>query len=338
MVKRQTSDRAPLPDFPLWHGIPRMAPPPFGPPRLPLVAAEPPPPTLTRAPAAMATSTSPLTPASPHPVSRHPAAPYPGTDYRPPPRYSAPTPKPDRPGPFGRIALLATVGVLTAAAIYTVLQRTSSPSPAPTPAPTAQPRPKQHSATARPIQTPSSLGLGTFPDAVSAIASASMVHYVGDRAAPQWDASSWDIYVTADGYSIGTETVHAQQFNVLIYGDAAYAENPTRQNAWINDNSLAEALPGGLDTPSGLAAKLNNALPGTQQQTTSLDGIPAIAADTKAGVMFFSAATPKTLLRIDSTDSSGDSVEMNVHPTTPTERKHVEQQLATDVQEVGSEQ
>jgi hypothetical protein len=165
-----------------------------------------------------------------------------------------------------------------------------------------------------------------------------MIHYVGDRAAPQWDASSWDIYVTADGYIIGTETVHAQQFNVLIYGDAAYFETPAHQTTWISDNSLAEALPGGLDTPSELAAKLYNALPGTQQQTTSLDGTSAIVADTQAGVMFFSAATPQTLLRIDSTTSSGDSVEMNIHPTTPTGRKHVEQQLATDVQEVGSEQ
>jgi hypothetical protein len=164
-----------------------------------------------------------------------------------------------------------------------------------------------------------------------------MVHYVGEQAAPQSDASSWDIYVTADGHIIGTETVHAQQFNVLIYGDAAYVENPTRQNAWINDNSLAEALPSGLDTPSELAAKLNNALPGSQQQTTSLDGIPAIAADTKAGVMFFSAATPQTLLRIDSTNSAGGPVEMNVHPMTPTEQNRVEQQLTTDVQAVGSE-
>jgi hypothetical protein len=163
-----------------------------------------------------------------------------------------------------------------------------------------------------------------------------MVHYVGEQAATQWDASSWDIYVTADGYVIGTETVDAEQFNVLIYGDAAYFETPTSQTTWIIDSSLAKALPSGLDTPSELAAKLGDALPGAQQQTTSLDGTPAIAADTKAGVLFFSAATPQTLLRIDSTNSSGGSVEMNVHPTTPTERQQVERQLATDVQEFGS--
>ena len=355
MVKRQPSDRAPLPDFPLWHGIPRMVPPPFGLPRLPLVAAEPPPqPTLTRAPATSAstsTSTSPLTPASPHSsVSRHPATPYPGTDYRPPPRHSTPSPPSTRPAPFGRLALLATVGVLTAAATYTVLQRTSSPSRAPTPAPTAQPHTKQHPATPRPTQTetppssapssstPSSPGLTTFPDAISAIASAPLVHYVGEQAARQWDASSWDIYVTAEGNIIGTETVDAEQFNVLIYGNAVYFETPDHPNTWIGDDSLAEALPSGLDTPSELAAKLGNALPGGQQQTTSLGGTPAIAADTKAGVLFFSADTPQTLLRIDSTNSSGGPVEMNVHPTTPTERRQVEQQLATDVQEVGSEQ
>jgi hypothetical protein len=164
-----------------------------------------------------------------------------------------------------------------------------------------------------------------------------MVHYVGEQAAPQWDASSWDIYVTADGYAIGTETVDAEQFNVLIHGDAAYFETPAHPTTWITDNSLSEALPSGLDTPSELAAKLGNALPGNQQQTTPLDdGTPAIAADTKAGVLFFSAATPQTLLRIDSTNSSGGSVEMNVHPTTPTERQQVERQLATDVQEFGS--
>jgi hypothetical protein len=166
-----------------------------------------------------------------------------------------------------------------------------------------------------------------------------MVHYVGEQAAPQWDASSWDIYVTADGSVIGTETVDAEHFNVLIYSDAAYFQTPASQTMWIIDNSLAKALPSGLDTPSELAAKLGNALPGSQQQTTSLDdGTPAVAADTKVGVLFFSAANPQTLLRVDSTNFSGGSVEMNVHPTTPTERKQVEQQLATDVQEVGSEQ
>jgi hypothetical protein len=339
MVKRQQNERTQLPEFPLWHGIPRMVPPPFGPPKLPLAPAEPPAPSTP--PSALA-STSQLTPASSLPANNwRPATPYPGADYRPPPRYTPP-PEPSQPIPFGRIAVLASVVVIFAAAAYTVLHHAPSVAATPTATPTVQPRPKQHPApTTIAIQTlpPSPTESGdTFPDAVNAIAAESMIHYAGQQEAAPWDASSWDIYVTADGSMFGTETVQAEQFNVLIFNGVAYFENSTRQDAWsTGDDGLVQALPGSLlDTPTGLADKLRNSLPGTQQLSTSLDGTPSIAVDTDAGQLYFSAATPQTLLRIDSINSSGGDVETQIKPTTSAERRQINRDLLADIQQVGA--
>lgn len=372
MVKRQASDRAPLPDFPLWHGIPRMVPPQFGPPKLPLVAAAPPPATLTRAPAASTSAgvpgppttmvsgasygTSRLTPASSSSVGwHHPATPYSDADYRPPPRYQSSStrrPEPQQSAPFGRIALLIALGVLTAAATYTVLNRTSSSNPTPTPAPTT-PRSGQHSPTpthhsqsptptpsatvsASPTVTPLESQTGdTFPDAVSAIESTSMIHYVGQQAALQSDASNWDVYVTSAGNLVGTETVDGVQYNVLVVNGNAYFQNPNHQIGWSYDSSLAQAFPSGLDTPAALAAKLRGLLPGTQEQSTTFNGSSAIAVQTRTDVLFFSTTSPDSLIGIDSVNSAGGSVETAVEPTTSDERRQEERILEADAQQAG---
>ncbi|HET9170384.1 MAG TPA: hypothetical protein VFN97_13150 [Actinospica sp.] len=320
MVKRLASDRTPVPvpEFPLWHGIPRLVPPPFGPARLPLVAAEPPPAALTPAPA------------RPTATVWHPATPHPGADYRPPPRHRAPAPDPEpqRLVPIASIAALALVGLFAAAATYVVLHRTSAVTPAPAPT--------RRTATARPSPTPSQT-TRSFTAAVSAIASASMIHYVGRQAAPQWEASSWDVYVTADGSMIGTETVEGRRFDVLAVGDGAYFEVAGRRNAWTTDSGLADALPAGLDAPNELAAEVGENLPGSAQETAFLDAAPAIVVVTRAGELYFSAANPQTLLRIDSVNPSGGSVETDVEPTSSTERDQVAGQLAAEAREVGAE-
>ncbi|MBR7826195.1 hypothetical protein KDK95_07770 [Actinospica sp. MGRD01-02] len=373
MVRRQASDRAPLPDFPLWHGIPRMVPPQFGPPKLPLVAPAPPAATLTRAPASSASpalpgpptamvsgatyGTSRLTPASSSSVGwHHPATPYSDADYRPPPRYTRPVasrPKPAQGAPLGRIALLVAVGILTAAATYTVLNRTSYSNPSPTPAPTTprsglhSPTPTRHShsptpspsatVSPSPTVTPLETGAGgTFPDAVSAIESTSMIHYVGQQAGPESEASSWDVYVTAAGSLIGTETVAGEQYNVMVVDGDVYFQNPDHPIGWSYDSSLEEALPSGLDTPSALAAELRALLPGIQEQSATFDGSSAIAVQTRTGVLFFSTNSPDSLIGIDSVNAAGGSVETAIEPTTPDERRQQERILDADAREVGA--
>ncbi|HTJ69642.1 MAG TPA: hypothetical protein VL551_19045 [Actinospica sp.] len=110
MSKRQ------LPDFPLWHGVPRVVPPPFGPARLPLVPAEPPAATLTRAPVA-AHSPAPAPPRQPY--------------QQRPQLYVVPTPPRRVPLRFVRTLALAALAVVTAAATYTVLHRDDAPQSAP---------------------------------------------------------------------------------------------------------------------------------------------------------------------------------------------------------------
>jgi hypothetical protein len=371
MAKRQASDRAPLPDFPLWRGIPRMVPPQFGPPKLPLVAPAPPPATLTRAPASGASpvvpgppaamvsgaayGTSRLTPASSSSVGwHHPATPYSDADYVPPPRFTpsvASRPETARGAPLGRIALLAAVGVLTAAATYTVLNRTSSSNPSPAPALTT-PRSGQHSPTPTPhshspatsatvSSSPTVMPLetqagNTFPDAVSAIESTPVIHYVGRQAGPESDASNWDVYVTAAGNLIGTEIVAGEQYNVMVVDGDAYFQNPNHQIGWSYDSSLAQALPGGLDTPPALAAELRDLLPGTQEQSTSFDGSSAIAVQTRTDVLFFSTNSPDGLIGIDTVNAAGGSVETAIEPTTSDERGQEERILDADARQVGA--
>ncbi|HWG22620.1 hypothetical protein [Actinospica sp.] len=306
--KRRTSDLPQPPDFPLWQGIPRMVPPPFGPPRLPLVPAEPLPAALSTAQAAApATSTAtvraaglaaglaagPATPAS-TPTAWYSPAPIPTPipaanltpNYRRPPIHA--TPPPARPAPFPvvRTAILLGLALLAAAATYTALHRASSP------APTADP----------------------FAEAVSALANEPVIHYV---------SAQTDIYVTADGEEVGTSTRGGERINILVVGGAMYYEPVNFQNDWT-------PTPNDLDTPPprSLAAQLRSALPGTHEHPTSVNGVPALAADTNAGELYVSATSPYRVLRIDS---------LTLAPMTTADDKQVYAQVIKDVRQLAAE-
>ena len=302
-------DELVAPDWPLWHGVPRMAPPPFGRPGL----------SAKRAVSSAAGLSTSSTGVVPHTAAARQTQPAP----TPPPSPAATPPsEPRRPTTIGMltppmqpvsaharpapprasrpVVLTAAVTLLTVAAVYVTMHRSQ----------TSVSGPKKPS-----VASQSAPGTVALSQAVSELADEPVIEYHGEQTAENWSATSWDIYVTADGDRIGTALLDGEKVSILVVGGATYVQAPANllgstpaatEHTWVTGaDTLIDDLPAGLETPSVLAARLHDALLGTHAQTTSFDGTAAIEESTTAGELYVTTSSPYRVLGFVSAATGG---------------------------------
>jgi hypothetical protein len=333
MSNRHARARAAMPDWPLWHGIPRMVPPQLGPRPAPRTAGAGQAAgsgTLNALPRLESAAT--LASRDPRPTSPHSVAPPTAANQHSytPLKLSAPAPAPapTRSGlSYALITVVTAVAVSAAVAAFGLLHHT--------------PRTQAAAATTRSSAARQSVPTAPqssmpFTQAVDDLAALPIVHYAGELVsdAGNDDApTSWDVYVTAGGDEVGTETLNGEQVGMLVVNETAYFQAPENllgtspvgvpasalQNTWVTgDSALAASVPPGLDTPGALATELRG------------------ASQTAVGAVYLSTTSPYSIVRVDSVTPTGESVSTELEPMTEDAERAALSTLIADTRQLAS--
>lgn len=169
-----------------------------------------------------------------------------------------------------------------------------------------------------------------FDKAVANLAAASGVRYSSSFADTKFTVSA-----LATGEVTGTASSDGEDIGVLEVGGKTYLKPPdgeipdgnsdlapsAMQGKWVTgDEGLLDPVLSRFSSPPTLARRLWNAL---QQQTVfpdaksaiTLDGVPALRADTTAGILYVSKDMPYRVLRYVPSGDSGTSHPQSPQPT-----------------------
>ncbi len=319
-------------DWPLWQGVPRMVPPPFGPP--PKVRAAPRSSTDLRA----ARSVQVIRPDSGHSQDSYAGRPRPSLGQsgtwtlphcaRGPGATAGPVAEPRK--SIVPAGITAVVLALAVAASY-------------------------HFLWGRP-GVPAAQGITPLYEAAAGLEAQPILHYKGSQG-----ATSWDMYVTESGDQIGAVTFNGARIETLTVGGVTYLQVPQNlpdlliqlpsgvtaaslTGKWITgDTALAGLLPTSLGTPSALATRLEGALErvsgfptATAAARTSVSGVPALAVETADGELYVSASAPYRVLRIVDPPRGGGQVQNDLEPVTAAEQKQARTQIIDDTRQLSS--
>lgn len=305
--RRADSDMS---DWPLWQGVPRMVPPPFGPPPKVRVAAP-----RTAIDASTGQSGTWTLP----PVSAASTA--------TPPVAARPTPDRDARRSVLPAGLAAVVLALAVVAGYQLLWNRPS-------APAAQ--------TITPIyDAAANLAAQPVLHYSGSQGTTSWDMYVTDSGEQIGT-------VTLNGAKIGTLTVgevtylHVPQNLLIQLPSGVTATSLTGR--WITgDAALTGLLPTSLGTPSELATRLERALkqvrgfPTASASATSVNGVPALAVDTAEGELYVSASAPYRVLSIVvDQPRGGGRTQVDLEPMTTADQKQAWQQIIDETRQLGS--
>lgn len=306
-------------DWPLWQGVPRMVPPPFGPP--PKVRT------------ATSWRSTDLHAAGSVPVSRTdsgnsqaPRTGGPSSLLGQSGMWTQPTPDGEARRSVLPAGIAAVVLALAVAAGYHLLWNRPS-------APAAQ------------SMTP-------IYDAAANLAAQPVLHYSGSQG-----ADSWDMYVTDSGEQIGAVTMNGAKIDTLTVGGVTYVQVPQNLliqlpsgvtatsliGRWITgDTALTGLLPTSLGTPATLATRLERALkqvsgfPTATASATSVNGVPALAVKTTEGELYVSASAPYRVLSIVDSPKGGGQAEDDLEPMTAVEQQQAWKQIIDETRQLGS--